>query len=514
MYCQGSGRPAVILEAGLGNTADVWNEVVTRVQAFTTVCAYNRAGLGLSDPRPLPHGAEAAADDLYRLLAASRVGPPYVLVGASFGGLAVQLFARHYPAETAGVVLVDALAPGWDDRLEAILTPAQVAERRAIPNGEPITNEEIRASERAVASAPPFPPVPLVVLHHGVPFPGAAGWPTDKVEGLWTALQQSLARLGPRSAIIVAANSGHRIHQQQPDLVADAIHAVVDPARWPPTAPPPPVAFGSGAPAAALAAITGVLAFSAEDGIHLARGDGTDEHLVVPDEGMLVGEPSLDASGSLLAYTRGPRPFAQPSGPQPEPSAELWVRDVSTHAARRVALDGEIPAVSPDGRSVAFSRRGHTYVVRPDGSGLRDLGEGGCAAWSPDSTRLAMCTSDDSVFVLSVDTGDRTPVRTGPGPNDPTAWSPDGTTLALESSRDGNVEIYVVGIDGTGERRLTSAEGNQSVDAWLAQGLLVMSSPPDAPANDYFLVDPTSGSPAAIAWLHAVPYPIGYAPSG
>jgi TolB protein len=190
------------------------------------------------------------------------------------------------------------------------------------------------------------------------------------------------------------------------------------------------------------------------------------------------------------------------------------VRDLSTNAARRVALDGEVPAVSPDGRSVAFSRRGHTYVVRPDGSGLRDLGEGGCAVWSPDSTRLAMCTSDDSVFVLRVDTGDRTPVPTGPGPNDPSAWSPDGTTLALESSRDGNVDVYVVGIDGMGERRLTNAEGNQSVDAWLAQGLLVMSSPPDAPANDYFLVDPTSGSPAAIPWLHAVPDPIGYAPSG
>ena len=90
---------------------------------------------------------------------------------------------------------MDALAPGWDDRLEAILTPAQVAARRAIPNGEPITNDEIRTSERVLVAAPPFPPGPLVVLHHGVPFPGGPDWPTLKVEALWTSLQEGLARL-------------------------------------------------------------------------------------------------------------------------------------------------------------------------------------------------------------------------------------------------------------------------------------------------------------------------------
>src|SRR5204863_6816577 len=122
----------------------------------------------------------------------------------------VQLFARHHPTETAGVVLVDAISAGWDDRLEAILTPKQVEERRAIPNGEPISNEEIRASERAVAAAPSFPPVPLVVLHHGVPFPGGQDWPTSKVEALWSSLQIGLAALSPHSAIILAAESGHR----------------------------------------------------------------------------------------------------------------------------------------------------------------------------------------------------------------------------------------------------------------------------------------------------------------
>src|SRR5206468_1740096 len=132
------------------------------------------------------------------------LGPPYVLVGASYGGLVVQLLARHHPEETAGVVLVDALSPAWDDQLEAILTPVEVAARHAIPNVEPITNEEIRTSDQAVLQAPPFPSVPLVVLRHGVPFPASdADWPTQKVEALWASLQEGLAHLSPMSAIIL-----------------------------------------------------------------------------------------------------------------------------------------------------------------------------------------------------------------------------------------------------------------------------------------------------------------------
>jgi pimeloyl-ACP methyl ester carboxylesterase len=514
MYCRGSGRPTVILDAGLGNTADVWNAISTRVDGFATVCTYNRAGLGGSDPRPEPHGAQAAADDLNALLAATGLGPPYVLVGASYGGLVIQLFARDHPVETAGVILVDAIAPGWDDQLEAILTPAQVAERRAIPNGEPITNEEIRASERAVAGAPSFPPVPLVVLRHGVPFPGGPDWPTDKVEALWTSLQEGLARLSPQSAIILASESGHRIHQQQPDLVTDAIHAVVEPARWPPSGPPPPIAFGSGAPIAALSSSGGVLAFSAEDGIHLAHLDGTGNRLIVANEGMLVGEPSLDDNGGLLAYTRAPRPAAQQTGPQPALQAELWVRDLHGGAARKIAPDAEMPAVSPDGRSVAFTNLGHAYLVQADGTEVRDLGEGGCPVWSPDSMRLTLCSPDDTAFVLRLSDMARVPIPGGPGLNDPTAWSPDGTAIAIFSTRDGDGEIYLIGADGTNERRLTDAPGNQFAQIWTTDGIVVSSSLPDADANDWFIVDPGSGSPSAMPWLHAVPNPISYARSG
>jgi pimeloyl-ACP methyl ester carboxylesterase len=511
--CTGSGGPVVVLDAGLGNALDVWSSVVPNVESFTTVCRYDRAGLGGSDRRPAPHGASSAVDDLHALLAAAALPPPYVVVGASFGGLDAQLFARRYPDEIAGVVLVDALPPEWDAGLEALLSPAQVAERRAIPTDEDMTNEDIRASDVAVLSGPPFPPVPLVVLRHGLPFPGGTDWPTAKVEALWATLQDGLSALSPHSVSLLAAESGHRIHQQQPDLVADAIDAIVDPARWPPTAPAEQPAFGTGAAAVEAGSIPGVLVVAGDDGLRVSSPDGSGSKVVVPADGMQVGEPSLDADGRLLVYTR--RPTSPPSeAPQQETTSEIWVADMASGARHKVTDDGQIPTLSPDGTFVAFSRRGHTYLVHPDGTGLRDLGEGGCAVWSPDSARLAMCTSEDTVFLLRLADGVREPLSTGSGLNDPTAWSPDGRTLAMFSTRDGNGEVYLIDADGTGERRLTDAPGNQLADTWTPAGLLVSSSLPDAEANDWFLVDPATGSPGAIDWLHGAPNPIAYATSG
>ena len=118
------------------------------------------------------------------------------------------------------------------------------------------------------------------------------------------------------------------------------------------------------------------------------------------------------------------------------------------------------------------------------------------------------------MFVLRLADLAHGPLSSGPGLNNPTAWSPDGTTIAVFSTRDGNGEIYLIGADGTDERRLTDAPGNQFAQLWTTSGLLVSSSLPGADANDWFLVDPRSGSPSSIPWLHAVPNPIGYAQSG
>jgi hypothetical protein len=336
------------------------------------------------------------------------------------------------------------------------------------------------------------------------------------VEALWASLQEGLARLSPTSALILATTSHHRIHQTQPELVADAIHAIVDPSRWPPAGPAAsPQAFGSGAPSASLDPAGGLVAYGAGDGIHLARVDGSGDRIVVPADGYLAGQPTLDAAGTRLAYTRSPAPRPSASGPTGDVAAELWLVDLGSGERRRLADDAILPAISPDGSEVAFSHHGHAYLVAAAGGAApRDLGEGGCTVWSPDGARLAMCTPDDAIFVLDPATGARMDIDAGAGPNQPGAWSPDGSRLAITSTRGGDADVYVVGLDGSPARRLAGGPGNQAADAWLPAGILATGSLPEDEVSAWFLLDPASGLPEEVDWLHGRANPIAWSPGG
>jgi pimeloyl-ACP methyl ester carboxylesterase len=110
--CTGSGAPAVVLEAGLGEPSSMmagW--IAPAVAASTKVCVYDRAGRGWSDPAAAPQDGLATAAALHTLLARAHVGGPYVLVGHSTGGVYMQIFAATYPGQVAGMVLLDSQPP-------------------------------------------------------------------------------------------------------------------------------------------------------------------------------------------------------------------------------------------------------------------------------------------------------------------------------------------------------------------------------------------------------------------
>jgi pimeloyl-ACP methyl ester carboxylesterase len=108
--------PTVILEGGAGLGSVTWGWVQPRVAEIARVVAYDRAGVGWSDPGPAPRDGQRIAAELHSALAAADIRPPYVLVGHSFGGLYVRIFADQYPDDVVGMVLVDATHPDQMER--------------------------------------------------------------------------------------------------------------------------------------------------------------------------------------------------------------------------------------------------------------------------------------------------------------------------------------------------------------------------------------------------------------
>jgi pimeloyl-ACP methyl ester carboxylesterase len=129
--------PTVVLECGIaGPTSASWAWVRRSVQRFAPVVAYDRAGLGRSEPGPLPRDGRTIARELRLALANAGVAPPYVFVGHSFGGLLSRIFTAEFPADVAGVVLVDSTHPQqlkragishWRAIVHALLKVAPIA---------------------------------------------------------------------------------------------------------------------------------------------------------------------------------------------------------------------------------------------------------------------------------------------------------------------------------------------------------------------------------------------------
>lgn len=250
LNCGGQGSPTVILESGLGGNSLDWSRVVPGVAAFTRVCAYDRAGYGWSDMGPLPRTSLRIATELHQLLQSAQVQAPYILVGHSYGGYSVRLFASRYPDETAGLVLVDASheqqfrylrktgalrhesdwagsagGPGIPENLPAEVRAVDrllVGTDKAARTLESEMRYFQLSAEQTRVYAASTGGIPVTVLSRG-----RRVWPHDeegdRLEAVWESLQEDLfERLGTSQRI--AADSGHYIQLDEPEIVIDSIH--------------------------------------------------------------------------------------------------------------------------------------------------------------------------------------------------------------------------------------------------------------------------------------------------
>ena len=144
LYCTGTGSPTVVFDSGWEDWAPVWTIVQPEVAKWTRACSYDRAGAGFSDPGPMPRTSVRIADELRRALHNARIQGPYILVGHAFGGDNVRTFAARYPAEVAGLVLVEA---------DVVSSPE---ERR----GQARLIASLRECRDAIAAGKPLPQLP------------------------------------------------------------------------------------------------------------------------------------------------------------------------------------------------------------------------------------------------------------------------------------------------------------------------------------------------------------------
>jgi pimeloyl-ACP methyl ester carboxylesterase len=257
--CHGSGSPTVVFDAGHRGRGDYWDvsdpaspkamPVLAGVQQFTRVCTYDRPGTELgsapkdfsrSDPVPMPRNAAAAVTDLHELLGAAKVPGPYVLVGHSFGGLDILLYALNYPRSVAGIVFVDALPPELRNQMTPSLWKTYCELNAQPPPGihyKELETMDFNASMDQVQGAlarTTLPAIPIVVLTKDRPFDLAGlGTPAgfgEKLEAAWRRAQQQLAGSIAHVPLTVVETS-HNLSVERPDVVIDAIHHVVEAVR-------------------------------------------------------------------------------------------------------------------------------------------------------------------------------------------------------------------------------------------------------------------------------------------
>lgn len=285
VYCTGKGSPTVVVETGFGDFSFDWALVQRLVAAKTRVCTYDRGGYAWSELGPEPRTYDQLNLELHMALAAANEAPPFVLVGHSFGGGPVRNYALRYGSEVGGLVLADAVGD-----TEYISMGREAQQLKTFAKGRPIPDASVSGEMRSDTPTAPSAaaePEPLPSAYRALPpalrelhlwasarpsleaaESGMRDW-SPEYFARWSARSQAgvlgslpllvmarrvggyddglnvpaatleSARLEAQRALAAwseagelrLVDSGHDMHLEHPDLVADAIGTIVDRVR-------------------------------------------------------------------------------------------------------------------------------------------------------------------------------------------------------------------------------------------------------------------------------------------
>jgi pimeloyl-ACP methyl ester carboxylesterase len=260
LNCSGQGSPTVVLEAGLGDGSLVWSLVQPKLATITRVCSYDRSGTAWSHDAGPQHGLSHAADNLDRLLTISGERPPYVLVGHSWGGWLITVYARRHRQNVSGIVLVDS-SVGFDPPVIEKMPESQsggppagplIMKKSSDEEADPFKRlpstayqaylwtqslkhfddvddpDEPLATVRSATSGEfPLDSKPLVLI---VARNADGAFDQDSEKG--KEIRSKILKLS-RSSTLEYADSGHHVQLEQPDIVVGAVRQVVQGAPLP-----------------------------------------------------------------------------------------------------------------------------------------------------------------------------------------------------------------------------------------------------------------------------------------
>lgn len=222
----GTGKPVVVFENGLASKKEVWNVLASEIAKTTTVFTYDRTGQGGSSSSNEPRKGSRIVEELRSLLKAQGLQPPYVLVGHSLGGLYMQLYARKYPQEVSGLVLVDSTHPlhfaneGAPEN-RSMLSRAVVAVGVWGNTHEEYQNIAETGNE-VLGLAPLRAEIPAIILIA----PQVSSDSKDASLNRDNYLRWDFAKLYPQ-AQVRETHTGHNVHGENPQLVVKTIQEVL-----------------------------------------------------------------------------------------------------------------------------------------------------------------------------------------------------------------------------------------------------------------------------------------------
>lgn len=221
---QGKGSPTVVLETFGPASLETWNRIEPGIARFARVFSYDHAGYWGSEPGPKPRDANQIVTGLHTALQSAGLPPPYILVGYSFGGPYIRVFAGRYSREVAGMVFVDPTQEGFLAMLNK-----QFPEINAVSEEDRLKQEEWGMQWPSLNEARDshLPNVPITLIS-AVHVEEALG---RKYLPLWRDEHTKWLRQFPQAKHIITTNSSHGVVFTEPELIINAVREMVEEVR-------------------------------------------------------------------------------------------------------------------------------------------------------------------------------------------------------------------------------------------------------------------------------------------